>query len=93
MFDQPSAHHRPDAGRDCAKARPGPDGAAAFVFRKGITNNGQTAGNEKGRAKSLKCAGCDQLVDVRGESARRRRRGKERNADQKNAAPSVVISE
>src|SRR4029077_11577319 len=93
MFDQPSTHHRTDAGGDRAEARPGSDGAAAFVLCERSADDGETAGNEERRAKSLKCAGEDELTDVGGKSARGRRRGKKRDADEKNAAPAIVIAE
>src|SRR6202051_1148167 len=93
MFDQPSTHYRADAGSDRAKARPGSDGATAFVLCERTADDGETAGNEKRRAKSLKCAGGDQLSDVGGESARGRCACEKHDANQKNAATSVVIAE
>ena len=92
VLDQPATHHGADSGSDCAKARPGPDGATAFILRKRTTDDGETAGNEERRAESLKRPGSDQLADVPSKSARGRRRGEQRNADQKNAATAVVIA-
>jgi hypothetical protein len=93
MFDQPSTHYRADAGSDRAKARPGSDRATAFVLCERTADDGKTAGNEERRAKSLKCAGGDQLSDVGGKSARSRGARKKRDPDQKNAATPVVIAE
>src|SRR5260370_41573159 len=89
MFDQPSTHYRADAGSDRAKARPGSDGATAFVLCERTADDGKTAGNEERRAKSLKCAGGDQLSDVGGKSARGRRACEKRDPDQKKAATAV----
>src|ERR1700724_3746200 len=93
MFDQPSADHRPDTGSDRAKARPSTDGASTFLFREGTADDGKAARNKERRAQPLKCAGGDQLTDVRSESARGRRRREKRNANKKNAATPVVIAE
>src|SRR5882762_2642005 len=93
MLDQPSAKHRPDSCCDRAKTRPGSNRATAFVLRERAADNGETARDEKRRAQSLKCAGGNQLMDVRGKSASRRCQGKNGHADQKNISPSVVVAE
>src|ERR1700686_4494702 len=93
MFNQPSTHHRSNAGSDRAKARPSTDGASTFLLREGTANDGKTPWNKERRAQPLKCAGGDQLTNVRRKSARGRSQREERNANHKNAATPVVIAE
>src|SRR5260370_24991712 len=93
MRDQPSAEHWHDSCSDRAKTRPGSNSATAFVLRKRTADNGETARDEKRRAQSLKCAGGNQLMDVRGKSASRRRQGEDGHTDQKNVSASVVVAE
>src|SRR5438876_11379028 len=93
MLDQPSAEHGPDSGSDRAKTRPGSNRATAFVLRKRAADNGETARDEKRRAQSLKCAGGNQLMDVRGKSARRRPKGEYGHADHNNVSETVVVAE
>src|SRR5213079_2848904 len=78
MLDQPSAEHGPDSCSDRAKTRPGSNRATAFVLRKRAADNGETARDEKRRAQSLKCAGGNQLMNVRNKSASHRRGGARR---------------
>ena len=67
MFDQPSADYWSNPGGDGAKARPSPNCPAAFLVRKRTANNGETAGNKKRRAKSLKGAAALWMVYPKGQ--------------------------
>src|SRR5437870_13479067 len=93
MLDQPSAEHGPDSCSDRAKTRPGSNRATAFVLRKRAADNGETARDKKRRAQSLKCAGGNQLMNVRDKSASRRRQGEDGHTDQKNVSASVAVAE
>src|SRR5438876_10200349 len=93
MLDQPSAEHGPDSGSDRAKTRRGSNRATAFVLRKRAADNGETSRDEKRRAQSLRCAGGNQLMNVRGKSASRRRQVEDGHTElQIFSAPLVVAA-
>src|SRR5438132_1115490 len=79
-FDQPATEDRSNSGSDRAKTRPGADSATAIFFAKGATNDGETAGHEQRRAKSLGSAGDYQRADSGSETAPRRSRGEDDHA-------------
>src|SRR5438067_2243537 len=93
MFDQPAPDYWPDSGGDGTQARPRPDGASTFLLRKRTADDRETARHQQRRANSLGRAGSNELTDVGRESAPCRCQREQGDANQENAASSIVISE
>ncbi len=89
--DQPAAEHRAERGRQRREARPGADGPAALVLRKGRADDGEAARDEQSAADTLHGAGGDQRGGVRRQPAPDGGGGEDDDAhDEDTAAPEAV---